>query len=196
MTCLITISHRPLPSPPHSHTQCSHRLRRHFEFGLAWWGECGFASMTSTVSARASWPQHRPAGTPAPNSGIGIFQITSGCVPGRYSVRRLTIVVQSQNRRRVLRNDGKTVHIAPKRGHLLVCARGCCCGREDRGKPSVPIDFYKQEYKRRQIRDHVQLTMSGCLGPCPLLNVALVLLRRQTGLVSVDQSRVADHGDL
>jgi cobaltochelatase CobN len=84
-------------------------------------------------------------------------------------------ISQSQNRRRVLRNDGKTVHIAPKRGHLLVCARGCCCGREDRGKPSVPIDFYKQEYKRRQIRDHVQLTMSGCLGPCPLLNVVLVL---------------------
>ena len=81
----------------------------------------------------------------------------------------------SQNRRRVLRNDGKTVHIAPKRGHLLVCARGCCCGREDRGKPTVPIDFYKQEYKRRQIREDVQLTMSGCLGPCPLLNVALVL---------------------
>ena len=39
----------------------------------------------------------------------------------------------------------------------------------------MPIDFYKQEYKRRQIRDHVQLTMSGCLGPCPLLNVVLVL---------------------
>ncbi|MBV8487148.1 MAG: hypothetical protein JO161_02600, partial [Planctomycetaceae bacterium] len=39
----------------------------------------------------------------------------------------------------------------------------------------MPIAFYKQEYKRRQIRDHVQLTMSGCLGPCPLLNVVLVL---------------------
>jgi cobaltochelatase CobN len=84
-------------------------------------------------------------------------------------------VSQSTTRRRVLRNDGKTVHIVPKRGHLLVCARGCCCGREDRGKPSVPIDFYKDEYKRRGIRDRVQLTMSGCLGPCPLLNVALVL---------------------
>lgn len=79
------------------------------------------------------------------------------------------------SRRRVLRNDGKTIHVSPKRGHLLVCARGCCCGREDRGKPTVPIDFYKQEYKRRGIRDRVQLTMSGCLGPCPLLNVALVL---------------------
>ncbi len=82
---------------------------------------------------------------------------------------------QPLSRRRVLRNDGKTIHVSPKRGHLLVCARGCCCGREDRGNPTVPIDFYKQEYKRRGIRDRVQLTMSGCLGPCPLLNVALVL---------------------
>ncbi|WP_422923399.1 cobaltochelatase subunit CobN [Singulisphaera sp. PoT] len=82
---------------------------------------------------------------------------------------------QPISRRRVLRNDGKSIHIAPKRGHLLVCARGCCCGRDDKGKPAVSIDFYKQEYKRRGIRDRVQLTMSGCLGPCPLLNVALVL---------------------
>ncbi len=78
-------------------------------------------------------------------------------------------------RRRVLRADGRTVHVAPKRGHLIVCARGCCCGRDDKGKPAVHIDFYKQEYKRRKIRDSVQLTMSGCIGPCPLLNVALVL---------------------
>ncbi len=78
-------------------------------------------------------------------------------------------------RRRVLRADGRTIHVAPKRGHLIVCARGCCCGRDDKGKPAVHIDFYKQEYKRRQIRESVQLTMSGCIGPCPLLNVALVL---------------------
>ncbi len=78
-------------------------------------------------------------------------------------------------RRRVLRADGRTIHVAPKRGHLIICARGCCCGRDDKGKPAVPVDFYKQEYKRRQIRDSVQLTMSGCIGPCPLLNVALVL---------------------
>ena len=78
-------------------------------------------------------------------------------------------------RRRVLRADGRTIHLSPKRGHLIVCARGCCCGRDDKGKPAVFIDFYKAEYKRRQIRDRVQLTMSGCIGPCPLLNVALVL---------------------
>lgn len=78
-------------------------------------------------------------------------------------------------RRRVLRADGRTIHVAPKRGHLIVCARGCCCGRDDKGKPAVHVDFYKAEYKRRGIRDRVQLTMSGCIGPCPLLNVALVL---------------------
>ena len=78
-------------------------------------------------------------------------------------------------RRRVLRADGRTIHVAPKRGHLIVCARGCCCGRDDKGKPAVPVDYYKAEYKRRGIRDRVQLTMSGCIGPCPLLNVALVL---------------------
>jgi len=82
---------------------------------------------------------------------------------------------ESPSRRRVLRADGRTIHVAPKRGHLIICARGCCCGRDDKGKPIVHIDFYKQEYKRRQIRDRVQLTMSGCIGPCPLLNVALVL---------------------
>ncbi|MHC5541167.1 hypothetical protein ACYOEI_23340, partial [Singulisphaera rosea] len=93
----------------------------------------------------------------------------------RNASRSLIPVSLRANRRRVLRNDGKTIHVLPRRGHLLVCQRGCCCGREDRGNPIVPLDFYKQEYKRRGIRDNVQLTMSGCLGPCPLLNVALVL---------------------
>jgi hypothetical protein len=42
----------------------------------------------------------------------------------------------------------------------------------DRGNPAVPVEFYKEEYARRGIRKHVQLTMSGCIGPCPMLNVA------------------------
>jgi cobaltochelatase CobN len=79
-----------------------------------------------------------------------------------------------KQRSRVLRIDGKLVHVVPRRGHVLVCAKGCCCGRTDRGFAAVSIDFYKQEYKRRKIRKHVQLTMSGCLGPCPLANVVLV----------------------
>jgi cobaltochelatase CobN len=56
----------------------------------------------------------------------------------------------------------------------MVCAKGCCCGRTERGHAAVPVEFYKQEYKRRKIRKLVQLTMSGCLGPCPLSNVALL----------------------
>ena len=78
-------------------------------------------------------------------------------------------------RHRTVRPDGKPVYLVPKKGHLLVCAKGCCCGRTDRGNPAVPVEFYKQEYARRGIRKHVQLTMSGCIGPCPMLNVAQVV---------------------
>ena len=78
-------------------------------------------------------------------------------------------------RHRTVRPDGKPVYLVPKKGHLLVCAKGCCCGRTDRGNPAVPVEFYKEEYARRGIRKHVQLTMSGCIGPCPMLNVVQVV---------------------
>src|SRR5206468_4153189 len=78
-------------------------------------------------------------------------------------------------RNRILRPDGKQIYLVPKKGHLIVCARGCCCGRTDRGYPAVPIDFYKSEYTRRKIRKHIQLTMSGCIGPCPMLNVVQLI---------------------
>jgi hypothetical protein len=83
------------------------------------------------------------------------------------------------NKERVIRTDGKPIFVLPKRGHLLVCARGCCCGHTERNIPAVPIDFYKEEYKRRKIRDRVQLTMAGCLGPCPLANVILLFFDGQ-----------------
>jgi cobaltochelatase CobN len=79
-----------------------------------------------------------------------------------------------KQRNRILRLDGKPIHLVAKRAHLMVCAKGCCCGHTERGFAGVPIDFYKQEYKKRKIRKLVQLTMSGCLGPCPLANVALL----------------------
>jgi cobaltochelatase CobN len=79
-----------------------------------------------------------------------------------------------KQRNRIVRLDGKPIHLVAKRAHLMVCAKGCCCGRTERGFAAVPVDFYKQEYKRRKIRKLVQLTMSGCLGPCPLANVALL----------------------
>src|ERR1700722_6701240 len=79
-----------------------------------------------------------------------------------------------KQRNRILRLDGKPIHLVARRAHLMVCAKGCCCGHTERGFAGVPIDFYKAEYKKRKIRKLVQLTMSGCLGPCPLAHVALL----------------------
>ncbi len=75
----------------------------------------------------------------------------------------------------VLRSDGKTVNVVRKKGHLFVCATGCCCGHTDRGYAPVPVDLYHQEWERRKLRNRVHLTQGGCLGPCPLANVALLL---------------------
>jgi cobaltochelatase CobN len=53
--------------------------------------------------------------------------------------------------------------------------RGCCCGRTDRGLPDVPVDRIKSAWKAEKLNRGVQLTISGCLGPCDHPNVALVL---------------------
>lgn len=55
-------------------------------------------------------------------------------------------------------------------GHLLVCV-GCCCGQITKGKPEVPADWLKAEWKRRALLKHIQLSISGCLGPCDHVNV-------------------------
>lgn len=58
-------------------------------------------------------------------------------------------------------------------GQVIVCS-GCCCGAVSRGKPEVPIDWIKQEWKRRGLLKKVQLTISNCLGPCDLPNVVRI----------------------
>ena len=58
--------------------------------------------------------------------------------------------------------------------HLLVCS-GCCCGRTDKGRPAVPVDWLKQEWKRHRLHASVHLSISGCLGPCDCANVVGVL---------------------
>lgn len=58
---------------------------------------------------------------------------------------------------------------------LLVCALGCCCGRTDKGKPAVPVEWLKAEWKRRRLNPRVQLTITGCLGPCDLANIVGVV---------------------
>ena len=55
-------------------------------------------------------------------------------------------------------------------GQVTVCC-GCCCGAVARGKPEVPIDWLKKEWRRRGLLKNVQLTVSNCLGPCDLPNV-------------------------
>jgi hypothetical protein len=57
---------------------------------------------------------------------------------------------------------------------LLLC-RGCCGGRPDRGFPEVPVDRIKAIWKAEKLNRTVQLTISGCLGPCDLPNVAVVI---------------------
>jgi hypothetical protein len=57
---------------------------------------------------------------------------------------------------------------------VLVCI-GCCCGRVDRGKPEVPVDWLKAQWKAARLNPYIQLTISGCLGPCDLPNVVAVL---------------------
>lgn len=67
--------------------------------------------------------------------------------------------------------------VATKRqalAHVLVCS-GCCCGRTEKGKPPIPLDWLKTNWKQRGLLRSVQLTISGCLGPCDLTNVVAIL---------------------
>jgi cobaltochelatase CobN len=73
----------------------------------------------------------------------------------------------------VVRPDGVSKPIRIQDGHLFIC-QGCCCGRTDKGFPAVPLDEFKRQWKERGIRRRVHLTISGCLGPCPLANVILI----------------------
>ena len=36
----------------------------------------------------------------------------------------------------------------------------------------MPVEIYKEEWLKRKLRNVVHLTKGGCLGPCPLANVA------------------------
>lgn len=73
---------------------------------------------------------------------------------------------------------------------VLVCI-GCCCGRVDRGKPEVPVDWLKAEWKAARLNPYIQLTISGCLGPCDLPNVVAVLTA--TGQQWIGQLNQQEH---
>lgn len=64
-------------------------------------------------------------------------------------------------------------------GQVLVCV-GCCCGRTDKGKPAVPVDWLKAEWKRLGLLKHVQLSICGCLGPCEIANIVAIVTPEET----------------
>ncbi len=78
-------------------------------------------------------------------------------------------------RNMVLRPDGKLVNVARKQGQLFVCVTGCCCGHTERKFAAVPTEVYHHEWERRKLRNKVHFTQAGCLGPCPLANVAMLI---------------------
>src|SRR5437764_2610786 len=80
----------------------------------------------------------------------------------------------------VIRADGKTVNVPRRQGHLFVCASGCCCGHTERGHAPVPVELYDREWERRKWRNRVHLTIGGCLGPCVLSNVTMLIFDGRT----------------
>jgi cobaltochelatase CobN len=87
--------------------------------------------------------------------------------------------VYERRRNIVVRRDGRRVNVARFRGQLLVCATGCCCGRTEDGFAPVPAESFHREWERRRLRNIVHLTIGGCLGPCALANVVLLLFDGQ-----------------
>jgi len=87
----------------------------------------------------------------------------------RYEYRQSPLI-------RVTREDGVSKEIRVQDGHLFVC-NGCCCGRTDKGFPPLALEEFKQQWKKRGLRRRFHLTISGCLGPCPLANVVLLQFR-------------------
>ncbi len=119
-----------------------------------------------------SWTRVRAPAPPAqPASGGGLGG-------GRRGPLQRNIVVRA---------DGRRVHVPRTRGHLFVCADGCCCGRTADGFSPVPRERFHAEWERRNLRNRVHLTIGGCLGPCALANVVMLLFDgRQAFFHSID----------
>ncbi|MBI4304783.1 MAG: nitrile hydratase accessory protein [Chloroflexi bacterium] len=92
----------------------------------------------------------------------------------------MTASVYERNRNIVTRGDGRKVNVARFRGQLFVCSLGCCCGQTKDGFAPVPAARFHQEWEKRRLRNIVHLTIGGCLGPCGLANVVLLMIDGQS----------------
>ena len=57
--------------------------------------------------------------------------------------------------------------------HVYVCD-GCCCGRIEKGHNEVPAELLREAWKKHELAEKVNLTISSCLGPCRMHNVTLL----------------------
>jgi cobaltochelatase CobN len=62
---------------------------------------------------------------------------------------------------------------------VFVC-QGCCCGQVEHGRPAVPAEWLKQEWRKCGLLKRIQLTISGCLGPCDVPNVVAIVTQTKT----------------
>ena len=57
---------------------------------------------------------------------------------------------------------------------VVVCS-GFCCGSIDKGHSEVPVDYLKKSWEENDLGSRVQLMISGCLGPCKMHNVSVLV---------------------
>lgn len=94
------------------------------------------------------------------NKLLLLFYIDNNLSLSIKSVKGILFFIMNDTKRKVL-------------AQVLICM-GCCCGRTDRGKPEVPVDWLKQEWKKGGLLKSVHLSISGCLGPCDRVNVVCI----------------------
>lgn len=109
------------------------------------------------------------------NGGLAVRQLNS-TRPTRHLEDESTSLNSQEERIRETLNRQGSLMTASSRdlGQILIC-EGCCCGQTERGFPRVPLDWIKQRWKEERLSKSVQLSISGCLGPCDLANVVCVV---------------------
>ena len=98
------------------------------------------------------------------------------------SLNHLDFNAQTQRLRdTVQQGECLTTRRAERLAQVFLC-EGCCCGRADKGFPPLPKAMMKETWKSLKLNATIQLTISGCLGPCDVANVVYLLASDGTGL--------------
>ena len=124
---------------------------------------------TGVVTPRNSTPAR-------PSTSTGVYDPHEHYETTSDAIASLTRSPHTSKARNIVwRADGEPINVFRRPGQLFVCATGCCCGHTERGHAPVPVELYHSEWARRRIRHKVHLSLGGCLGPCALSNVVLLL---------------------